>query len=215
MVIFTDLSEVLIHGIYGMEQIVAKRYGGLISREFWLRHDETNDRLLEVFRGKLKEDDYWTEFLDKDDLHMSLNGVKNVLTENIHRVIPGTLDVYKSIKSHPRYIDSAECIDGRPNIYITSDHIEERIGQIKLVHPDIFKTVDGEYWSCRLGCIKGDPDFFPTVLKRVGVNPEEVVFIDDIKHNVDSAERCGIHGIVFEDANQLKSDLEKLGFTFV
>ena len=215
MIIFTDLSEVLIHGIYGMEAIVAKRYGGLISREFWLRHDETNDRLLEVFRGKLSEDEYWTEFLDKDDLHMSLNGVKNVLSENIRRVIPGTLDVYKSISSHPKSIGSTESIEGRPKIYITSDHIDERIGQIKLIHPDIFKMIDGEYWSCRLGCIKGDPDFFPTVLKRVGASPEEVVFIDDIENNVNSARKSGIHGIVFEDADQLKSELKKLGFTFV
>lgn len=219
MVVFTDLSEVLIHGIYGMEDIVARDHGAEVSKRFWERHDEVNDKILELFRDNCKEDDYWQAILEDGSLPFSLNYIKHVLSENIQRVIPGTLDVYKSITSHPRSVSingvpSGDRLSGRPDIYIVSDHIKERLGQLKRAHPDLFDAVAGAYWSCDIGKIKGDPDFFPTVLSVSNLPAEKIVFVDDIERNVDSARKSGIYSILFKDADQLKLDFEKIGFRF-
>lgn len=215
MVIFSDLSEVLCHGVYGMEDIITRRYGEDISNIFLRRHDELNDEILHLFRGEFCEDCYWMDLLSTDELPMSLNEVKQILTDNISRDIPGTLDVYKSIKAHPRRLGSGDMIDGRPDIYITSDHIAERVRQLGALHPNIFSIVEKSFWSCDLKHIKQDPEFFQKVLSITGLKADKVVFIDDIKSNIKSAERHGIYSILFQDAEQLKSELIDIGFQFI
>ena len=44
---------------------------------------------------------------------------------------------------------------------------------------------------------------------------EKIVFIDDIETNIESARRNGIYSIQFYNAEQLKIDLKKIGFTFL
>lgn len=214
MVIFSDLSEVFCHGIYGMEEAATSLYSKDIGETLWRSHEALNGKVLELFRKEFSEDHYWEEVLLSSGLPMSLSEAKNVLTENIRRVIPGTLDVYKSITAHPKSLGSSEMLDGRPDIYIVSDHIAERIEQLKTIHPDIFGIVKGCFWSCDLGYIKQDAEFFPKVLAATQIPIEEIVFVDDIEQNAESARRHGIYSIVFYDAMQLKQELSKIGFRF-
>jgi len=50
---------------------------------------------------------------------------------------------------------------------------------------------------------------FRLALDKAGVQPEEAVFVDDQKKNVEAAEALGMHGIVFQDADRLKTQLDK------
>ena len=216
MVIFSDLSEVLIHGVFGMEEVIADIYDKETADLFWKRHEVTNHKILDLFRGDIPEEEYWQELIGDSGLQISAKGLEVVLSTNIQRVIPGTLDVYKSIATHPAKIgDTRFQLLGRPDIYIVSDHIKGRLPELKLLHPDVFDMVAGEYWSCNLGCVKGDEGFFPKVLAESGIPAESIVFIDDIEKNVESAEKNGICGILFENAKQLRSELEEIGFTFI
>lgn len=58
--------------------------------------------------------------------------------------------------------------------------------------------------------IKPDPKIFELILDRLGIKPNEAVFIDDIAYNVDAANSLGIKGILFEGTVRLKETLEKL-----
>jgi len=51
---------------------------------------------------------------------------------------------------------------------------------------------DGSFFSCDLGLKKSDPEFFITVLDRIGFDPEDVAYYDDEQENVDVAARLGI-----------------------
>ncbi|MGC3994175.1 MAG: HAD-IA family hydrolase [Propionicimonas sp.] len=61
------------------------------------------------------------------------------------------------------------------------------------------------------GIAKPDPAIFRLACERMGVEPEEAVFIDDAPANVEAATALGMTGLRFTDAGHLRSDLLGLG----
>ena len=65
------------------------------------------------------------------------------------------------------------------------------------------------FTSYDLGLLKPDPLIYKVVLQKLGAKPQEVIFIDDKKKNIEAAKSLGILGIVF-NRNTLKEDILKL-----
>ncbi len=65
--------------------------------------------------------------------------------------------------------------------------------------------------SCKDGVVKPEPAIFELALKKLGLKGHECIFIDNVEKNIRGAERAGLHGILFENAEQMKKDLEKFG----
>ena len=63
-----------------------------------------------------------------------------------------------------------------------------------LGYADLF---DGEFYSCRMGLMKPDPEYFRSIMREIAVSPEKALFIDDRHANVDSARGVGLHAAVF------------------
>ncbi len=59
--------------------------------------------------------------------------------------------------------------------------------------------------------VKPDRRIFEIALKRLGVNADEAVFIDDNKKNADGALSVGINGIIYTGLDDLKNTLCELG----
>ena len=74
----------------------------------------------------------------------------------------------------------------------------------------IFKLLDGQVVSGEEHVVKPDPQIFNILLSRYELRPEECVFTDDRAENVEGAQRLGIHGIVFKNAEQLREEIGKL-----
>ncbi len=68
--------------------------------------------------------------------------------------------------------------------------------------------------SHEVGHRKPDPAMFEHVLKEIKLKPEETVFIDDMPEFVASAEKLGIHGVLFQTTSDLEKRLQKLGVIF-
>ncbi len=68
---------------------------------------------------------------------------------------------------------------------------------------------DSIFFSYELGKLKSDAGTFQFVLEKLKINPSETVFIDDYGKNIDMAKAQGIHGILFQNANQLQEELKK------
>lgn len=64
--------------------------------------------------------------------------------------------------------------------------------------------------SYETGLWKPDAAIYLHALEKANVRPEEAVFIDDQEQNVVAAQKLGIHGILFENLEQIKSKLEEL-----
>jgi putative hydrolase of the HAD superfamily len=65
--------------------------------------------------------------------------------------------------------------------------------------------------SCRLGARKPDRAFFESVLDSCGLEPGELLLVDDRAENVEGAARLGIPGLLFRDAATLERDLRRQG----
>lgn len=72
---------------------------------------------------------------------------------------------------------------------------------------DLFDVV---FCSGDEGVKKPDPAAFQVTLERLGVAPEEAVFIDDTLGHVQAAQALGLHGILFTTAEALAVELESL-----
>ncbi len=215
MIILTDLSEVLIHGMQGTEKIVEERYGERTGEKFYKRSIETQELFLTLLRGNICEDVYWLDFIAEDYWPFNHIDAKSMFEQNLARPrIPGTLEVFKSIKAYPKKIGSKKMVEGHPQIYIVSDHILGRVKQVKKMHPEVFEAVDGTFWSCDLGMVKSDKGFFDAVQESLGVESDEIVFIDDWDKNTNAARRKRITSIDFRDSVQLMCELKELGFKF-
>jgi 2-haloacid dehalogenase len=59
--------------------------------------------------------------------------------------------------------------------------------------------------------IKPDPRLFSLLLERYNIHPEQAVFIDDARANVDTAIALGMHGIHFRSPEQLRDELSIVG----
>jgi len=68
--------------------------------------------------------------------------------------------------------------------------------------------------SHEVGARKPDPRIYRRVLKKIGLQPEETVFIDDMKSFVQGARKIGMHAIRFRGLKLLIRDLQKLGIRF-
>ena len=63
---------------------------------------------------------------------------------------------------------------------------------------------DIRLFSCEVNICKPDPSIFALCLEKGSINPGSAVFIDDMKANISGAERCGIKGLLFRGADNLK-----------
>lgn len=63
--------------------------------------------------------------------------------------------------------------------------------------------------SCYLGVRKPDPRIFQRLLQCIMHSPDECVFVDNQKNNVEASRKLGIDGIVFTSADALREELRK------
>jgi putative hydrolase of the HAD superfamily len=66
-------------------------------------------------------------------------------------------------------------------------------------------------WSYQLGVAKPDPAIYRHTLAQLGVQPEETLFIDDKRPNVEAARALGIQTIEFSTVEQLRASLIAFG----
>lgn len=76
---------------------------------------------------------------------------------------------------------------------------------------DFLTWFRGILLSGNVRLIKPDPRIFQLFCETHAVNPAQAVYIDDLRHNVDAATACGMHGIQFTDPATLRKELVTLG----
>jgi epoxide hydrolase-like predicted phosphatase len=64
--------------------------------------------------------------------------------------------------------------------------------------------------SGEIGHVKPQPEIYQIAADKLGLSPQECVFIDDRRAYAQAAEQVGMHWIYYENYRQLVEDLEKL-----
>lgn len=116
-----------------------------------------------------------------------------------------------------RYLDGMEALLQRLNAMAYELHTMSN-------YPEWYKLIDHKlglsrylswtFVSCT-GAMKGlrkpDLDAFQSVVKSLGCSASDILLVDDRENNVKAARRCGIDGILFENAIQLENELRARG----
>ncbi len=109
------------------------------------------------------------------------------------------------IKDTAKYLK--ELNDRGYNIYILSDSSIESHNHNKQFN--FFNYIKGGVYSFEIGTTKPNENNYKTLLEKYKLIPEETIFIDDKKCNVEVANNFGIHGIRFTVLDKLKKELEQ------
>ncbi len=67
------------------------------------------------------------------------------------------------------------------------------------------------FLSAEVRLVKPDPRIFKHFCERFALRPEQIVYIDDLQHNVEAADTIGMHAIRFSDPAKLREELVQLG----
>ena len=201
--IIFDMSEVIISGYHGVEKILEQQYA--IPEEEWERERlSKNELFLNLMRGNLSEEAYLEELLQgtnwnisieqlKTAIRSSIEQLKTAIRSNLNRPVPGTMKVVRELK-------------GKYQLILLSDYVREWMKYIEERNEDL-RIFDKKIFSYNIGTTKSEVETFETVLEQTKIVADETLFIDDYEKNVKNAEAVGIHGIVFENADQLRKIL--------
>ncbi len=94
-------------------------------------------------------------------------------------------------------------------VFILSNNFRER-SEYYEEYGWIHDAVDKVYFSWKTGFVKPDPEAWKLILTENNLLPEECVYFDDQKKNVDVAEKLGMHSFAFTDEVHLKKIINNL-----
>jgi len=161
---------------------------GVSQRDFI---DIYGDQLFALEEGKLSTSDLWRNYssrtsipIDRELYSELFNPSVDVSTEHLIYQLKQNFRIIcgtNTIKEHWEYLNQG----------------------------GYYTIFDKVYASHIIHAAKPRKIFYEIILKNEMVLPEEAVFIDDTKKNVDAALELGLHGFLFKDATTFIKELKK------
>lgn len=128
--------------------------------------------------GKISSDDFFYGIITEYNLDIDLDEIKVLYNKSNGKYNLEVLDIIKRIG------------DNGYKVYILSNLKE-------IDYDNFIRVVDKEYYdkfykSYEIGLIKPDKRIYEYVIKDIGINPNDIIFFDDIEKNVNNAKEVGI-----------------------
>ena len=111
-------------------------------------------------------------------------------------------------------------LDERLLAFLRQLRSSHKTGLITNAWPNVRPWIDGEWHltdlfdvvviSAEVGLAKPDPRIYQLALERLGVAPQDAVFIDDASENVEAAAALGLHGLRFVSPDQVLNELQSM-----
>jgi len=98
----------------------------------------------------------------------------------------------------------------KQNGYMTGFLSNTEYPAMRFFEKQRYDMFDVTIFSCAEGTRKPEKEIYHILLAKLQVEPHETVFVDDRSDFIRGAEHVGIHGILFQDIDQLRSDLTSL-----
>lgn len=188
--IIFDLSEVLIHGLVGIEDIISREQQLPIHT---ILPSFGGDFLENLCLGNITEDEYLLSIIKEQDWNFKVSYLKKIIRNNFHNKIDGSEEILMALSKRFRII-------------LLTDHAREWISYIEAIHP-FLQFFEKKYYSFELKSLKTNPETFRTVFKKIPISFEKCLFIDDNIKNITTARSSGIKSILFENHIHLKNML--------
>ena len=112
----------------------------------------------------------------------------------------------------PETLAVAATVGGRAPVAVLTNNNLLVAREIDAIFPDL-RPIFGRniFVSAEFRARKPDPPVYRRCLARLGAAPETALFVDDSSRNVAGAERAGLSGFLYADADALAERLRGAG----
>jgi HAD superfamily hydrolase (TIGR01509 family) len=111
----------------------------------------------------------------------------------------------------PEFVDYAKSLREKGlKVFVLSNNFKERTTYYRQNLSEIFKDLDGAYFSWETGFVKPDSEAYKKILNDNGLKAEECLYFDDSDRNIEAARNLGIHAKKFEGFEDTKAEIEKM-----
>lgn len=117
--------------------------------------------------------------------------------------------IFNKIIINPQMLKLLKKLRKKYQLGLLTNHINEWISFV-IDYYQLTDYFDEIVISSKEKIIKPNPKIFKIMLNRLGVQPEESIFIDDRKINLYGANKIGIKDLLFTTEEKLVADLKKL-----
>ena len=97
------------------------------------------------------------------------------------------------------------------NGYRTAVLSNTEVPAMQHFHKQRYDMFDVPVFSCLEGVKKPDREIYEMTLKKLGCGPEQAIFIDDKPEYITGAKKVGINTVLFQNIDQVKDELSRLG----
>ncbi len=112
---------------------------------------------------------------------------------------------------HPGVVAAIRSLRGRYRVALLTNAFPGHAESLRRRHGFDPRTEFDLYVnSAEVGLAKPDPAIYQLTLDRLGVRPEQAIFVDDHVRNTDAARMLGIHTVVCTDVETALADLAAL-----
>ncbi|MUO80423.1 HAD-IA family hydrolase [Agrobacterium vitis] len=178
-VLMVDVDGVLVHG-RPQDRLP---FGTFLQRDLGVPFDELKHQFFEA---------HWAGIVT------GKQPMRPILERVLSKIAP-TVSVDALIRywfEHDAHIDHVLVADLHRQrqrgvkIYLATNQEHERAKYL-MESLDLQAFTDGVFYSASLGCRKPSPEFYRQITERLGEMPENIVFIDDMVENIESARAFG------------------------
>jgi glucose-1-phosphatase len=189
-----DFGNVLCRFDVGKLVRALSPFTGLQPTDIW-RAFMDDDLAVRYETGLLTSDEFITTILDRGRLSMTKDAFIAAYT-GIFEPIPTTMDLVRALK--PNYTMSL--------LSNTNElHFEHVIRKV-----EVYSLFDAVTLSFRVKAMKPAGRIYQDALAKVNVDPGQCVFIDDLKENIEAAQKLGMHGVHYTSHPELLASLRAL-----
>lgn len=192
--IFFDLCGVLVED--GYEKLFYEISSNLnITLEEFLKTSGYEKMMV----GKISKKDFFNLISEK------YNFKSNLIFENFENNLNS---YFKKIEKNYEIITKLSQ-NKKLNLFIISD-FEKFVYDNYFLNLNLKNNFKKTFFSFQVGFKKPGKEIFKIALKESNSKPEESIFIDDKKKNIQKAKLCGLNTILFKNSSQLEEDLTNL-----
>lgn len=178
-----------------MKNIVFDLGGVLFAR----RRSECTQDFIDFFTFVRQEQmpRFWEEYdrgtLTLDEVAEELCRYNGCDRAKCDEYLQFAIDLQRPVEATERLI--GELKQAGYKLYVLSNMSREFITFLRRF--PVYRLFDGEVVSCEEHAVKPEPRIYEILLERYGLQPDETLFVDDRRANIEAAEAMGIHGRLF------------------
>jgi|ERR1700722_11996779 len=145
--------------------------------------------------GKITENEFY------DNLKKEL-----AIDDDINELKQKWFDVYQVIEGTQKIINT---LRQKYKVYFLSDNTKERVTYAHQQY-GFLNWFDGGIFSHEVGVRKPHQKIYKITIEKIGLKPEEILFVDDKEINLPPAEKLGMKTILYVNPDQLREELKKM-----